>query len=68
MVPDNSVVAFDQVWGGIICAGPTNVKLNGSFRTRNSHDYLQELGNVLANVAPKAGGIEMIVRISNHWS
>ncbi|EER03871.1 regulator of telomere elongation helicase 1 rtel1, putative [Perkinsus marinus ATCC 50983] len=43
------------IWGGIICAGPTNVKLNGSFRARNSHDYLQELGNVLANVAPKAG-------------
>ncbi|KAF4752713.1 Fanconi anemia group J protein, partial [Perkinsus olseni] len=66
VVPDATSVSVDQVWGGIVCAGPTSVKLNGSYRTRNNHDYLQELGNVLANVAPKAGGDGVLVAFSSY--
>lgn len=41
------VVSSDQVWVGVVPSGPSGYSLNSSYRTRDSLEYKQELGNTI---------------------
>lgn len=43
------VVSPDQVWVGVVPSGPSGYSLNSSYRTRDSLEYKQELGNTIVN-------------------
>ncbi|KAJ3671099.1 hypothetical protein LUZ60_008525 [Juncus effusus] len=45
------VIDSDQIWVGVLPTGPSSYPLNSSFRTRDSIQYKQELGNTLVNFA-----------------
>lgn len=45
------VVGGDQVWVGVVPAGPTGAPLNSSYANRSSDAYKADLGAALANVA-----------------
>ncbi|QDZ22420.1 DNA repair helicase [Chloropicon primus] len=43
------VIDPSQVWLGIVPVGPSNVRLNSSYKTRDLRDYKNDLGNAIAN-------------------
>ena len=43
------VVDPHQVWLGIVPVGPSNVRLNSSYRNRDVLEYKNDLGNAIAN-------------------
>ena len=45
------VVPREQVWAGVVAAGPTGVALNASYARRTCPRYLDDLGNAVANFA-----------------
>ncbi|KAJ1687934.1 hypothetical protein LUZ63_019324 [Rhynchospora breviuscula] len=45
------VIDSDQIWVGVVPTGPSGYPLNSSFRTRDSLEYKQELGNTIVNFA-----------------
>ncbi|KAF3320976.1 regulator of telomere elongation helicase 1 [Carex littledalei] len=45
------VIDPDQIWVGVVPTGPSGYPLNSSFRTRDSLEYKQELGNTIVNFA-----------------
>ena len=45
------VIDPSQVWLGIVKCGPSNVRLNSSYRTRDLAEYKSDLGNAIANFA-----------------
>ncbi|PKU82593.1 DNA repair helicase UVH6 [Dendrobium catenatum] len=45
------VVSSDQVWVGVVPSGPSGYSLNSSYRTRDSLEYKQELGNTIVNLS-----------------
>ena len=40
-----------QVRVGIVCTGPNKVALNASYQSRNSDEYISDLGNLVVNMA-----------------
>ena len=45
------VIAPSQVWLGVLPVGPSNVRLNSSYKSRNLPEYKKDLGNAIANFA-----------------
>lgn len=45
------VIKQSQILAGVMPVGPSNGKLNSSFRHRNSDSYKMELGNAIVNIA-----------------
>ncbi|KAJ6700879.1 DNA REPAIR DEAD HELICASE RAD3/XP-D SUBFAMILY MEMBER [Salix koriyanagi] len=45
------VISSNQIWAGVVPAGPSGRSLNSSYRTRDSLEYKQELGNAIVNFA-----------------
>ena len=45
------VVGPSQVWLGVLPVGPSNVRLNSSYKSRNLPEYKKDLGNAIANFA-----------------
>ncbi|KAL8130026.1 hypothetical protein V2J09_019181, partial [Rumex salicifolius] len=45
------VISSDQIWAGVIQTGPSGHSLNSSFKTRDSPEYKQDLGNAIVNFA-----------------
>ncbi|KAL5975143.1 Regulator of telomere elongation helicase 1 [Asimina triloba] len=45
------VISSNQVWVGVVPTGPSGICLNSSYRTRDSLEYKQELGNAIVNFA-----------------
>lgn len=44
------VISSDQIWAGVIQTGPSGHSLNSSFRTRDSPEYKQDLGNTIGYI------------------
>jgi len=53
IVLENSHVIdpLKQVRIGVVCAGPNRVSLNGSYQNKNNPNYINDLGNLVINVA-----------------
>ncbi|CAK4151876.1 unnamed protein product [Aphanomyces euteiches] len=47
---NSHVIDPSQVWVGVVGVGVTGKKLNASYESRNSPDYVLELGNTLVNI------------------
>eukprot|EP01018_Ginkgo_biloba_P023975 Gb_04351 [translate_table: standard] len=45
------VIHSNQIWVGVVPCGPSGRPLNSSYRTRDSVEYKQELGNTIVNFA-----------------
>ncbi|KAJ4848513.1 hypothetical protein Tsubulata_050203 [Turnera subulata] len=45
------VISSDQIWAGVVSAGPSSRSFNSSYRNRDSLEYKQELGNAIVNFA-----------------
>ncbi|GAV72683.1 DEAD_2 domain-containing protein/Helicase_C_2 domain-containing protein [Cephalotus follicularis] len=45
------VISSNQIWAGVVPAGPSSRSFNSSFRNRDSPEYKQELGNAIVNFA-----------------
>lgn len=45
------VISSNQIWAGVVPAGPSGCSFNSSYRTRDSLEYKQELGNAIVNFA-----------------
>ncbi|KAM5579000.1 regulator of telomere elongation helicase 1 [Rosa sericea] len=45
------VITPNQIWAGVVPAGPSGCSFNSSYRTRDSIEYKQELGNAIVNFA-----------------
>ncbi|KAJ8773449.1 hypothetical protein K2173_004279 [Erythroxylum novogranatense] len=45
------VISSNQLWAGVVPVGPSGNNLNSSYRTRDSLEYKQELGNAIVNFA-----------------
>ena len=45
------VIKQSQILAGVMPVGPSNGKLNSSFRHRSSASYMMELGNAIVNIA-----------------
>lgn len=45
------VISPDQIWVGVVPVGPSGHALNSSYRTRETIQYKQELGNAIVNFA-----------------
>ncbi|KAG9459287.1 hypothetical protein H6P81_003795 [Aristolochia fimbriata] len=45
------VIPSDQAWVGVVPIGPSGHSFNSSFRTRDSLEYKQDLGNAIVNFA-----------------
>jgi regulator of telomere elongation helicase 1 len=45
------VVGPNQVWGGVICSGPDNVRLSSGYKTRESDEYKISLGRSLIAIS-----------------
>lgn len=41
------VITSNQIWVGVVPAGPSGHSFNSSFRSRDSIEYKQELGNAI---------------------
>ena len=41
------VISSNQIWAGAVPAGPSGCSFNSSYRTRDSLEYKQELGNAI---------------------
>lgn len=51
------VISDNQIWAGAVPVGPSGYTFNSSYRTRDSIEYKQELGNAIGmwNVMPECG-------------
>ncbi|CAI9114101.1 OLC1v1014741C1 [Oldenlandia corymbosa var. corymbosa] len=45
------VISENQIWAGVVPTGPSGYTLNSSFRSRDSLEYKQDLGNAIVNFA-----------------
>jgi regulator of telomere elongation helicase 1 len=45
---NSHVIQPSQVWVGVLSNGPSDFPLNSSFKTRETDDYKQALGNALS--------------------
>ncbi|XP_016472027.2 regulator of telomere elongation helicase 1 homolog isoform X2 [Nicotiana tabacum] len=45
------VISDNQIWAGVVPVGPSGYTFNSSYRTRDSIEYKQELGNAIVNFA-----------------
>ncbi|KAL2332388.1 hypothetical protein Fmac_019969 [Flemingia macrophylla] len=45
------VITPNQIWAGVVPVGPSGRTFNSSYRTRDSIEYRQELGNAIVNLA-----------------
>ncbi|CAO2190879.1 unnamed protein product [Urochloa humidicola] len=45
------VISPDQIWVGVVPVGPSGHALNSSYRTRDTIQYKQDLGNAIVNFA-----------------
>ncbi|XP_027342046.1 regulator of telomere elongation helicase 1 homolog isoform X1 [Abrus precatorius] len=45
------VITPNQIWAGVVPVGPSGRTFNSSYRTRDSIEYKQELGNAIVNLA-----------------
>ncbi|XP_027167698.1 regulator of telomere elongation helicase 1 homolog isoform X1 [Coffea eugenioides] len=45
------VITENQIWAGVVPAGPSGYAFNSSYRSRDSLEYKQELGNAIVNFA-----------------
>ncbi|KAF8696773.1 hypothetical protein HU200_036406 [Digitaria exilis] len=45
------VISTDQIWVGVVPVGPSGYALNSSYRTRETIQYKQEMGNAIVNFA-----------------
>lgn len=45
------VISDNQIWAGVVAVGPSGYTFNSSYRTRDSIEYKQELGNAIVNFA-----------------
>ncbi|KAF2323328.1 hypothetical protein GH714_034640 [Hevea brasiliensis] len=45
------VISSNQIWAGVVSAGPSGRPFNSSYRNRDSMEYKQELGNAIVNFA-----------------
>ncbi|XP_020535309.1 regulator of telomere elongation helicase 1 homolog isoform X1 [Jatropha curcas] len=45
------VISSNQIWAGVVPAGPSGRSFNSSYRNRDSIEYKQELGNAIVNFA-----------------
>ncbi|WMV22275.1 hypothetical protein MTR67_015660 [Solanum verrucosum] len=45
------VISDNQIWAGAVPVGPSGYTFNSSYRTRDSIEYKQELGNAIVNFA-----------------
>ncbi|KAL3680444.1 hypothetical protein R1sor_023400 [Riccia sorocarpa] len=45
------VIDASQIWVGVVQAGPSGRGLNSSYKTRDSPEYKQDLGNTIVNFA-----------------
>lgn len=41
------VITANQIWAGVVPAGPSGRTFNSSYRTRDSLEYKQDLGNAI---------------------
>lgn len=41
------VISDNQIWAGVVPMGPSGYTFNSSYRTRDSIEYKQELGNAI---------------------
>jgi len=41
------VITANQIWAGVLPVGPSGRTFNSSYRTRDSPEYKQELGNAI---------------------
>ncbi|KAE9588051.1 putative DNA helicase [Lupinus albus] len=45
------VITPSQIWAGVVTVGPSGRTFNSSYRSRDSLEYKQELGNAIVNLA-----------------
>ncbi|GAB2228119.1 hypothetical protein Droror1_Dr00009949 [Drosera rotundifolia] len=45
------VISSDQIWAGVLPAGPSGHSFNSSYRSRDSPEYKRDLGNAIVNLA-----------------
>ncbi|KAL2463124.1 RAD3-like DNA-binding helicase protein [Forsythia ovata] len=45
------VITGNQIWAGVVPVGPSGYSFNSSYRSRDSMEYKQELGNAIVNFA-----------------
>ncbi|KAL3528782.1 hypothetical protein ACH5RR_008104 [Cinchona calisaya] len=45
------VITENQIWAGVLPAGPSGFAFNSSYRSRDSLEYKQDLGNAIVNFA-----------------
>ncbi|KAM1822970.1 hypothetical protein ACFX13_025632 [Malus domestica] len=45
------VITPNQIWAGVVPAGPSGFSFNSSYRNRDSTEYKQDLGNAIVNFA-----------------
>ncbi|PON35161.1 DNA helicase (DNA repair), Rad3 type [Trema orientale] len=45
------VITSNQIWAGVVPTGPSGYSFNSSYRSRDSLEYKQELGNAIVNFA-----------------
>ncbi|XP_024022473.1 regulator of telomere elongation helicase 1 homolog isoform X2 [Morus notabilis] len=45
------VITSNQIWAGVVPCGPSSYSFNSSYRSRDSLEYKQELGNAIVNFA-----------------
>ncbi|GMP34826.1 hypothetical protein CsSME_00007536 [Camellia sinensis var. sinensis] len=45
------VISTNQIWAGVVPAGPSGYSFNSSYRSRDSIEYKLELGNAIVNFA-----------------
>ncbi|WJX74795.1 DNA helicase [Trifolium repens] len=45
------VIGPNQIWAGVVPVGPSGRTFNSSYRTRDTMEYKQELGNAIVNLA-----------------
>ncbi|KAF5957087.1 hypothetical protein HYC85_004312 [Camellia sinensis] len=45
------VISANQIWAGVVPAGPSGYSFNSSYRSRDSIEYKLELGNAIVNFA-----------------
>lgn len=41
------VITPNQIWAGVVPAGPSGFSFNSSYRNRDSTEYKQDLGNAI---------------------
>ena len=64
-----------QVWIGVVPCGPNGVALNSSYQSRESPQYMSDLGNAIANFARLVPdgllvffpSYHVLEKCTNHW-